>query len=241
MEEVVQHSTYEWFKDIWLPAAGAILIPVAIAFFTWWFGASRAEQQKELEKLRDNLNLLLSVCLDTIEKLAVLRKNLLKVEKIEQQKTINPLSDEAQIITHVYVSPLDFDVINVANYSCCIAYSENYVLTLLKIMSAVKINNFYLEHRNAFVRAISAQNSLTDRIKCFNDVLGMDKEWLKKELITIDGAIIFIRDFITETKYLEKKIKGLKLDNITYSEEQLVLFKELEKIFAETKENNNDQ
>lgn len=29
----MKYFTYEWFRDIWLPAAGAILIPVAIAFF----------------------------------------------------------------------------------------------------------------------------------------------------------------------------------------------------------------
>ena len=57
----MKYFTYDWFKDIWLPAAGAILIPVAIAFFTWWFGASRSEKQKELRELRDNLNLLLNL------------------------------------------------------------------------------------------------------------------------------------------------------------------------------------
>lgn len=41
------NSTYDWWKDIWIPAIGAIAIPVTIAFFTWWFGASRAEKIKE--------------------------------------------------------------------------------------------------------------------------------------------------------------------------------------------------
>ena len=51
MDAVVEHTLYDWFRDIWLPAAGAILIPVAIAFFTWWFGASRFEKQKEIQNI----------------------------------------------------------------------------------------------------------------------------------------------------------------------------------------------
>lgn len=228
MEEVMQHTAYDWSKDIIIPLTGAILIPIAIAFFTWWFGASRAEQQKELRQLRDNLNLLLSVCFDALEKLATLRKSLLKVEEIEQSGTIDPLSDKANKITNVYISPIDFSIIKVANYSRCIAYSENYVLTLLRVMSAIEINNLYLENRNSYVRAISSQNTLEERIRAFCDVLGLDKKWLKNELNTIESAIIFIHDFIKETKDLENKIKKLKLDSIKYSDENLQSLREIE-------------
>jgi hypothetical protein len=40
-----------------------------------------------------------------------------------------------------------------------------------------------------------------------------------------------------QTKILEKKIKGLKLENVKYSAEQLALFAELEK--ASVKDNND--
>ena len=55
---IASYFSYDWWRDIWLPAAGAILIPLAIAFFTWFFGASRAERQKDLLKHKSSLNYL---------------------------------------------------------------------------------------------------------------------------------------------------------------------------------------
>ena len=79
MDMSVEHTLYEWFSDILIPAAGAILIPVAIAFFTWWFGASRSERQKEIQELRDNLNLLLSICLSSIIKVCLYRNEIIVI------------------------------------------------------------------------------------------------------------------------------------------------------------------
>ena len=40
--------------------------------------------------------------------------------------------------------------------------------------------------------------------------------------------IMCLRDFITETKDLENKIAGLRLDSIIYSDDKTQLFAELE-------------
>lgn len=74
MNEFDCYPLYEQLRDIWIPAAGAILIPVAIAFFTWFFGASRAEKQKELLRSKAALNYLKSVCCYTVVNLLTLRK-----------------------------------------------------------------------------------------------------------------------------------------------------------------------
>lgn len=74
MNELDCYPLYEQLRDIWIPAAGAILIPVAIAFFTWFFGASRAEKQKELLRNKAALNYLKSVCGYTVVNLLTLRK-----------------------------------------------------------------------------------------------------------------------------------------------------------------------
>ena len=68
------HSIYNWWKDIWLPAAGAIAIPLLVWWLSWLFGASRAEQQKELRDLRNNLNLLSSILLSTFQSLLSLKE-----------------------------------------------------------------------------------------------------------------------------------------------------------------------
>ena len=51
----------------------------------------------------------------------------------------------------------------------------------------------------------------------------------------IENLIMLLRKFIKETKDLEKKIKGLKLDTVKYSEEQKQLFAELEQKYKEHK------
>ena len=114
MDAVVEHTFYDWFRDIWLPAAGAILIPVTIAFFTGWFGASRSEKQKELKELRNNLNLILSVCLDAISKLTSLRSSLLKISDIENKKIEEITNKDVREIATLLSSPIDFSIINVA-------------------------------------------------------------------------------------------------------------------------------
>lgn len=240
MDAVVEHTLYDWFRDIWLPAAGAILIPVAIAFFTWWFGASRAEKQKELRELRNNLNLLLSFCLDTISKLTDLRISLLKISDIENKKIEEITNEDVREIAKVLSSPIDFSIINVANYSHCIAYSENYVLDLLKIISALKIKDFKIAHHNYQIKSISETQDLSSKIIKLKEVIDIEAKELPKFIKEIGGLIILLRNFIATSKDLENKIKGLKLDNIKFNDEQLALFAEIENLNTKPKELKND-
>lgn len=205
MDAVVEHTLYDWFRDIWLPAAGAILIPVAIAFFTWWFGASRFEKQKELRELRNNLNLLLSFCLDTISKLTDLRISLLKISDIENKKIEEITNEDVREIAKVLSSPIDFSIINVADYSPCIAYSENYVLDLLKIISALKIKDFKIDHHNYQIKSISETQDLSSKIIKLKEVIDIEAKELPKFIKEIGGLIILLRNFIATSKDLENK------------------------------------
>ena len=240
MDAVVEHTLYDWFRDIWLPAAGAILIPVAVAFFTWWFGASRFEKQKELRELRNNLNLLLSLCLDTISKLTDLRISLLKISDIENKKIEEITNEDVREIAKVLSSPIDFSIINVADYSPCIAYSENYVLDLLKIISALKIKDFKIDHHNYQIKSISETQDLSSKIIKLKEVIDIEAQELPKFIKEIGGLIILLRNFIATSKGLENKIKGLKLDNIKFNDEQLALFAEIENLNTKPKELKND-
>ncbi len=234
-EMICFHSLWEWFSDILIPLAGAVAIPVMI----WYFGSEKAEERKELKELKNNLNLLLAICFNTMNKLITLRQTIVINHIIEQDKNIDPFSKEALQLTSVYTLPTKMNVLNISNYSACIEYSENYVLMLLDAISAVNIINFKLERRNFYASLIDPREDLNKRILCFQTLVNYDLQEYEGFLKYIDGDILLIRDFIKQTKDLEKKIKGLKLDNITYSEEQLALFMELEK--AQTKENKNDQ
>ena len=63
------YTSWEWWKDIIIPTTGAIGMPLLVWVLTWYYGAGRAEKQKELRVLRDNLNLLLSFCIDSVDKI----------------------------------------------------------------------------------------------------------------------------------------------------------------------------
>ena len=86
------HSIYNWWKDIWLPAAGAIAIPLLVWWLSWLFGASRAEQQKELRDLRNNLNLLSSILLSTFQSLLSLKENFEKYNE-ELKRLLTEMRD----------------------------------------------------------------------------------------------------------------------------------------------------
>ena len=76
-----------WWKDYGIPLLGAIAIPMLVWLLTWFYGAGRAEKQKELEKLRDNLNLLLNLVGINIVALLSNKRFVVKMEKqLEQDK-----------------------------------------------------------------------------------------------------------------------------------------------------------
>lgn len=223
---IVEASIYNLLKDIIIPTMGAITIPLLVWWLSWLFGAGRAEKQKELRHLRNHLNLLLSVCLDGICKLQSLRRTLLQINEVEKRNKI--LEDEIRQITSVYISPIDFSMINVANYSSCIAYSDNYVINLIAIISAIKIKDFKIEHRNFQVKSIAECTDVTQKIIRLQEFVNIELNEHPSFLKDIDNTILLLRDFIQETKDLEKKIKGLVLNDIRYSEAQKDFFRKLE-------------
>lgn len=228
-----------WWKDYGIPLIGTVGVPLVVWILTRYYGADKAEERKELKELKNNLNLLLAICFNTMNKLITLHQTIVINHIIEQDKNIDPFSKEALQLTSVYTFPTKMNVLNISNYSACIEYSENYVLMLLDAISAVNIINFKLERRNFYASLIDPREDLNKRILCFQTLVNYDLQEYEGFLKYIDGDILLIRDFIKQTKDLEKKIKGLKLDNIKYSEEQLALFMELEKAFTKTK-NKND-
>lgn len=234
-------TAYDWWKDIIIPLIGAIAVPLLIWGLTWYYGAEKAEERKAKRELRDNLNLLLSVCLDAISKLTSLRSSLLKIANIENKKIEEITKYDIREIAKVLSSPIDFSLINVANYSPCIAYSENYVLDLLKIISALKIKDFKIDHHNYQIKSISETQDLSSKIIKLKEVIDIEAKELPKFIKEIEGLIILLRNFIATSKDLENKIKRLKLDNIKFNDEQLALFAEIENLNTKPKEQENDK
>lgn len=225
-----------WWKDYGIPLIGTVGIPLVVWILTRYYGADKAEERKEIRQLRDNLNLILSVSLDSISKLIALREMLLKLNRIEKKYepnlkalNINDIStDDWSILGQIYMLPIKLDVLNIANYTPCIAVSENYALHLMKLISACEIVVFKIECRNSDLRRISECNDLQLKHALIRERISLDISEFNSFVKTLDITIACLKNFIRETKELENKYKGLLLDTITYSEDYKNYLKEVE-------------
>lgn len=69
------HTLWDWWKDIIIPAMGAIGIPIIVWLLTKHYGMDKAEERKLKQSISDNANYLL----------AVLHKSIFDFEEITEQ------------------------------------------------------------------------------------------------------------------------------------------------------------
>lgn len=240
----MQYLTYDWFRDIWIPGAGAILIPVAVAFFTWWFGASRTEKQKELKDLRDNLNLLSSILLSTFKSLLLLKKNFENFQKV-YPLNVSPYEKMNKIDKCLFVDFPILNTIEIAKYSPCIKVYGNFVIDLTNIKQGCYILNELIEHRNEILKSIgSCEDKHAKGLRIF-DFVAEDSEGNLSNLMRTNKLILEIKEIIDKINTLETKIKNLKLEKVTFDKNSLQQFekikKEINKFEHKPKERENDK
>lgn len=222
---LTEYLTYDWWRDIWLPGAGAILIPLAIAFFTWWFGASRAEKNRDLRDLQENLNFLISIIFPFLKALSFFKE---KFEEIQHNEVIVL----KMIENNVDAPNLTFDDIcrsilfenvmhdlDIKCYAICAQYDKDFVanITTLKSISSVLEN--MLDHRNNVIETISTCENIELRIqRCLSFIRG-DSQDTKKFLNSIASIIQLIDIVYVATKNLELKIKQLNLIHLEYDDQ----------------------
>ena len=69
------HTLWDWWKDIIIPAMGAIGIPIIVWLLTKHYGMDKAEERKLKQSISDNANYLL----------AVLHKSIFDFKEITEQ------------------------------------------------------------------------------------------------------------------------------------------------------------
>lgn len=240
MDAVVEHTLYDWFRDIWLPAAGAILIPVAIAFFTWWFGASRLEKQKEINDLRDNLNFLVSVSLASINGLKFLHEKLCEVEKKEYtaieaiaNKLANTDSINSDDVCFGFLYDNVFKAIDEAKFAPCISYNKDIVVDVVRIKSLLNSTEQYINHRNSIVKSISECENLNIKgQRIFSFILG-DHNEIEEFIADVCRITILLRLLIGNIVKINQEIKGLNLEPQLYTDEQMKFMKIAEGIYTD--------
>ena len=224
------------------------MIPVAIAFFTWWFGASRAEKQKEQQELQKNLDFLVSVCLASINGLKFLHGKLHVVEKkeFEAVKTItNKGNVDSDEVCYGFLFDDVFKTINVEKYASCISYNPNFIVDMVRVKSLLRSTEYYVNQRNDIIKSISECENMTIKLQRLLSFIPNDHEQIESFIADVCRITILIRNLIGDVVKLNQEISDLKLTPQLFTDEQMIFIKKAENEYTEYtkqhKEQNNSE
>lgn len=220
--------TYDWFRDIWIPGAGAILIPVAIAFFTWWFGASRAEKNKEIQELRDSLNFLSSLLSVNIMKLIGLRRRFLEIITIETKTEGIINQNELELVMSSLIAENYFKNMDIRKYVPCIKYDPNFIFKLTVFMNCMELIHDRIALHNQKMCKAGPIDELVNDIKGSINILRNDARENKEFIKELDSHIEKNRELLHTILSFKKKNRDLKLNKLVFPKEQVESLSEQE-------------
>ena len=152
---MIEHSLYDLGKDYGIP----FIIPLLVWWLTWFYGAGRAEKQKELGELRDNLNLLLNLVGINIVGLFSIKRFIVKMEKqLEQDKV-----DIVELEKNDFFNKIFFNdflrQIDIAKYTQCLKVDEQYLNNLITLKSVnFQIHQIILNRNNVLEDIANCEN-----------------------------------------------------------------------------------
>lgn len=245
-------TIYDWGKDYGIPLLGAIAVPMLIWLLTWFHGAGRAEKQKELKELRDNLNFLVSVSLASLNTLIFLGnkiKEVLEKEAFAKQVICNnlPTLDAYTFDDICYGFLFDnvFDVVDETKYASCIEYNKDFVVEVIRVKSLLSAAEAYIKHRNDTIASIANCENFGIKLQRCNAFILNDYINFSKYLIDVYRITILLKQIIGYVEKLNISIQGLNLLSQPYTQEHLDFIQNAEKEYNEylkkqRKENKND-
>lgn len=214
------HTAYDWWSDIWLPAIGAILVPFAIAFCTWWFGASRAEKNKEIQELRDSLNFLSSLLSVNIMKLIGLRRRFLEIITIETKTEGIINQNELELVMSSLIAENYFKNMDIRKYVPCIKYDPNFIFKLTVFMNCMELIHDRIALHNQKMCKAGPIDELVKDIKGSINILRNDARENKEFIEELEDHISKNRELLRTILSFQKKDKRLKLNKLVFSKEQ---------------------
>lgn len=241
-----------WWKDYGIPLLGAIGVPMLVWLLTWFYGAGRAEKQKELEKLRDNLNFLVSVSLASLNTLIFLGnkiKEVLEKEASAKHVICNNLPSldaySFDDICYGFLFDNVFDVVDETKYAPCIEHNKDFVVDIVRVKSLLNAAEQYITHRNNTIASIANCENLEIKLQRCNAFLLEDCVNFDKYLIDVYRITILLKQIIDSVEKLNISIRELNLLSQPYTQEHLDFIKNAEKEYNEylnkqKKENKND-
>ena len=236
----MQYLTYDWFRDIWIPGAGAILIPLAIAFFTWFFGASRLEKNNEIQELRNNLNVLSSLLCANIMKLIGLRQRFLQIISIETKTKGEINQIELELVMSSLIMENYFKAIDLTKYASCIKYDPNFIFKLTVFMNCMELIHDRIALHNQKMCKAGPIDELGKDIKGSINILRNDARENKEFIEELEDHISKNRELLHTILSFKKKNRDLKLNKLVFPKEQVESLSEQEQKWIDFTEVTND-
>ena len=226
VDSITEPSLYDWGKDYVIP----FIIPLLVWLLTWFYGAGRAEKQKELEKLRDNLNLLLNLVGINIVALLSNKRFVVKMEKqLEQDKLDLFFNDLLQQI-------------DITNYTQCLRVDEQYLNNLITLKNINFQINQTISNRNNVLADIANCENMNIKQSRIESFIYDNKSNIKMLSNKMNLGIKASMELIEETENLEKKISNLKLIKVDFDNNEFYKkAKEEYELYLKNLEMSNDK
>lgn len=201
-----------WWKDYGIPLLGSILIPTSV----WYFGSVRAEKQKELKDLRDNLNLLLNLVGLNIVGLLSINRHTTKMSLQINNNTLDAtLLEKEGFFDALFFNDL-LKNIDITKYSSCLSKDDNYLQNLITLKNLNYQIDTAIKHRNQIVNDISKCENSDIRDARITSFVESSQKDLYDLNTKIDFGLKLGKEFIDETKALESKFDDLKLIKVDF-------------------------
>lgn len=124
----MEHTWWQWFADIIIPAAGAIAMPLLVWFLTWYYGAEKAEERKNQRLLNERLNYLY----------AILQISIKNLDELLSQMSYHEMFMNA-FARRNWVEFSDiFDAVNAKDYSLAAHCDSNIIKELIEAKNEYK-------------------------------------------------------------------------------------------------------
>ena len=234
---MAEHTIYDWGKDYGIP----FLIPLLVWWLTWLYGAGRAEKQKELNELRDNLNFLVSVSLTSLNSLIFLKERLQNIS-VQLKNAVSNTDDITKIpfdeICYGFVFDNIYANVDLAKYSFCIKYNKDFVSNITLVKSLFNAIDTYVKERNNIVMSIAACENENLKYQRYLGFLKSEPENIAKFLYDINRMTILLAIIIEGVQELSSKIKNLNLVISPFSAEQIEAIKEANLAAPKKKQEN---
>lgn len=229
---MTEHTMYDWSRDIWIPLLGAVLIPALIWFLTWYYGADKAEERKEIRQLKDNLDFLTAIIRENIKKFLALRERTAIVIDIESRKEGFVVQQELEVIFGSLIVADYFEIVDIEKYASCSRYDPQFISNLILLKNIMQMLHRKIEVRNSKMKSAGPIGELTKDIPAAINILRQDCTENEEFYQEINNVILKSKNLILEIQNIEKELGVSEANLQKFTDNDLRLFAKIEQEYT---------